>query len=104
MHLQSGLTAGFTGPARVWWTHTDNSHSIPALETEDVAYDVIVSAETIGPIQVTARLRARAFPPRFLRALAAGRPDLVNEIMVDRNRIVEMVSAPPATIQVQQAD
>ena len=81
-------------------THTDNSFSIPALETADVPYDVLVPAGTAGPIQVTARLRARAFPPRFLRALAAGRPDLVNETMVDRNRIVEMVSAPPVSIQV----
>jgi len=81
-------------------THTDNGFSIPALETADVPYDVLVPAGTAGPIQVTARLRARAFPPRFLRALAAGRPDLVNETMVDRNRIVEMVSAPPVSIQV----
>jgi hypothetical protein len=81
-------------------THTDNSHSIPALETEDVPYDVEVPAGTAGPIQVTARLRARAFPPRFLRALAVGRPDLVNETMVDRNRIVEMVSAAPDSIDV----
>jgi hypothetical protein len=81
-------------------THTDNSHSIPALETADVPYDVGVPAGTVGPINVTARLRARAFPPRFLRALAVGRPDLVNETMVDRNRIVEMVSAAPVSIDV----
>jgi hypothetical protein len=81
-------------------THTDNSHSIPALETEYVPYDVVVPVGTVGPVQVTARLRARAFPPRFLRALACGRPDLVNEKMVDRNRIVEMVSAAPLSIDV----
>jgi len=81
-------------------THTNNSFSIPALETADVPYDVIVPTDAIGPIQVTARLRARAFPPRFLRALAAGRPDLVNEKMVDRNRIVEMVSASPTSVLV----
>ena len=81
-------------------THTDNSFSIPALETADVPYDVVVPTGTVGPIKVTARLRARAFPPRFLRALAAGRPDLVNEKMVDRNRIVEMVTASPVNIQV----
>jgi hypothetical protein len=81
-------------------THTNNGFSIPALETADVPYDVMVPAGTVGPIQVTARLRARAFPPRFLRALAVGRPDLVNEKMVDRNRIVEMVSASPKSIQV----
>ena len=82
-------------------THTDNSHSIPALETADVPYDVMVPVYAVGPIQVSARLRARAFPPRFLRALAVGRPDLVNEKMVDRNRIVEMVTAAPASTQIQ---
>ena len=84
-------------------THTDNTHSIPALETEVVPYDVTVPAGAVSPIEVTARLRARAFPPRFLRALAAGRPDLVNETMVDRNRIVEMVTASPARVRVKRA-
>lgn len=82
-------------------THTNNSFSIPALETADVPYDVVLPAVTVGPIKVTARLRARALPPRFLRALAAGRPDLVNEKMVDRNRIIEMVTASPLSIQVR---
>ncbi len=81
-------------------THTNNSFSIPALETANVPYDVVLPAGTVGPIQVTTRLRARAFPPRFLRALATGRPDLVNEKMVDRNRVVEMVTASPVSIQV----
>ena len=83
-------------------THTDNSFSIPPLETAEVRYDVEVPAGVTGPLRITARLRARAFPPRFLRALAAGRPDLVNEKMIDRNRIVEMVSATPAYVQILQ--
>jgi hypothetical protein len=83
-------------------THTDNGFSIPALETVDVPYDVDIPSDAVDPITVTARLRARAFPPRFLRALACGRPDLVNEKMVDRNRIVEMVSAAPHNIEVMQ--
>jgi len=82
-------------------THTDNSHSIPALETAEVRYDVAVPAGSVGPLQINVRLLARAFPPRFLRALAAGRPDLVNEEMVDRNRIVEMVSAAPVNVPIQ---
>lgn len=81
-------------------THTDNSFSIPALETVNVQYDVQVPADISG-LNISARLRARAFPPRFLRALAAGRPDLVNEKMVDRNRIVEMVSATPVTVLIE---
>jgi len=82
-------------------THTDNSFSIPALETVDVRYDVEVPAVADGPLHISARLRARAFPPRFLRALAEGRPDLVNEKMVDRNRIVEMVTATPVNVTIQ---
>ncbi len=82
-------------------THTDNSFSIPALKTVDVRYDVDVPAGIEGPLQINVRLRARAFPPRFLRALATGRPDLVNEKMVDRNRIVDMVSAVPVKVQIQ---
>ena len=83
-------------------THTDNSFSIPALETANVQYDVEVpTGMDISELNISARLRARAFPPRFLRALAAGRPDLVNEKMVDRNRIVEMVSATAVTVRIQ---
>ncbi len=59
---------------------------IPALKTVDVRYDVDVPTGIEGPLQINVRLRARAFPPRFLRALAAGRPDLVNEKMVDRKQ------------------
>lgn len=81
-------------------THTDNSFSIPPLETVDMRYDVVVPTGING-LHVAARLRARAFPPRFLRTLAAGRPDLVNEKMVDRNRIVEMVAATPVNVTVE---
>jgi len=81
--------------------HMDNSFSIPALETEHVRYDVTVPTDGIvGPLTITSRLRFRAFPPRFLRALSAGRPDLVTEAMVDRNRIVNMTSAMPVTVGV----
>jgi mono/diheme cytochrome c family protein len=82
-------------------THTDNTFSIPPLETERVRYDVTIPASAAGPISVSARLRFRALPPRFLRALAQGRPDLVNEKMIDRNRIVEMATAGQVTIQLQ---
>jgi len=82
-------------------THTNNSFSIPPLETEHVRYDVDIPAGTIGPIAISARLRFRALPPRFLRALAQGRPDLVNEKMIDCNRIVEMATANPVVMQVQ---
>ncbi len=82
-------------------THTNNSFSIPPLETEQVRYDVDIPADAVGPITASARLRFRALPPRFLRALAQGRPDLVNEKMIDRNRIVEMATANPVVMQVQ---
>jgi len=80
--------------------HTDNSHSIPALETEHVRYDVAIPADAVGPLTITSRLRFRAFPPRFLRTLSAGRPDLVTEVMLDRNRIVDMDEAMPVSVNV----
>ena len=81
--------------------HTDNSFSIPALETEHVRYDVEVpTAGVVGPLTITSRLRFRAFPPRFLRALSAGRPDLVTEAMIDRNRVVDMTAAMPVSVDV----
>jgi len=73
--------------------HMDNSHSIAPLQTALVRYDVPLSVSAISPLSVRARLRFRAFPPHFLRALAAARPDLVDEALVDRNRIVEMAVA-----------
>jgi hypothetical protein len=81
-------------------THTNNNFSIPPLETVHVRYDVDIPANAVGPVTVSARLRFRALPPRFLRALAQGRPDLVNEKMIDRNRIVEMTAADPVVMQV----
>ena len=80
--------------------HTNNTFSIPPLETESVRYDIDIPASVTGPVEITARLRFRAFPPRFLRALAEGRPDLVTEEMVDRNRIVEMETAVPISIMI----
>ena len=79
--------------------HTDNSFSIPALETEQVRYDVVIPADAVGPLTITSRLRFRALPPRFLRALSAGRPDLVTETIVDRNRIIDMVEAMPVSVE-----
>ncbi|MFQ5665463.1 MAG: multiheme c-type cytochrome [Candidatus Binatia bacterium] len=73
--------------------HMDNSHSLPALEHARVRYDVPVPHRLRGVLQISARLRFRAFPPRFLRAMAQARPDLVSEATVDRNRIVDMAEA-----------
>jgi hypothetical protein len=71
----------------------DNSHSIPPLATKRVRYDVPLPTSVQGPLGVSVRLRFRAFPPRFLRALARARPDLLSEVEVDRNRVVEMAAA-----------
>jgi hypothetical protein len=73
--------------------HMDNSHSIPPLETRRFVYDVPLPRTVQEPVVVRARLRFRAFPPRFLRLLARARPDLLDEALVDRNRIVEMAQA-----------
>jgi hypothetical protein len=81
--------------------HMDNSHSIPPLETESVRYDVLIPVGTTGPISITARLRFRPFPPRFLRLLAQARPDLVDEALVDRNTIIEMAATAPHSVMVQ---
>lgn len=70
--------------------HMDNGHSIPPLETVRVRYDVPVPGDAAGRISVRVRLRFRPFPPRFVRFLAETRPDLVDETIVDRNRIVDM--------------
>jgi hypothetical protein len=74
-------------------TAMDNTGAIPPLATARARYDVPVPADAHGPLRVSARLRFRAFPPRFLRALAGARPDLVDEALVDRNRIVDMADA-----------
>ena len=44
----------------------------------------------MGPVEVQARLRFRAFPPKILRLLSKEAPDLVTEEMVDKNTIVDM--------------
>ncbi len=82
--------------------HVDNSHSIPPLETESIRYDVLIPSGHAGPLTITARLRFRAFPPRFLRLLAQVRPDLLSEEIVDRNLIVEMAEAVPVAVSVTQ--
>ncbi len=73
--------------------HMDNSHSLPPLETVWTQYDVPLPDAISGPVQVGVRLRFRAFPPHFLRLLAQARPDLVDEALVDRNRIIDMAEA-----------
>ena len=73
--------------------HMDNTHSIPPLETIWTRYDVPVAESARGPLHIAARLRFRAFPPHFLRTLARARPDLVDEALIDRNRIVDMAEA-----------
>ncbi len=73
--------------------HMDNSHSVRPLETVWTRYDVPLPASVVGPVEISARLRFRAFPPHFLRTLARARPDLVDEALVDRNRIVDMAEA-----------
>lgn len=73
--------------------HMDNSHSVPPLETVRTQYDVPLPDGVQGPVQVSVRLRFRPFPPRFLRLLALARPDLVNETIVDHNRVVDMAEA-----------
>jgi hypothetical protein len=82
-------------------THMNNSFSLPALTTERVPYDVLIPDDSQSPLQITARLRFRPFPPRFLRLLAEIRPDLVDEALVDRNVIIEMAEATPLTVTVQ---
>jgi hypothetical protein len=81
--------------------HMDNTHSIPPLETRTNRYDVTVPGNTQGPLTVTARLRFRAFPPRFLRLLAQVAPNLLDEAVVDRNLIVEMAQADPVAVTVR---
>jgi hypothetical protein len=80
--------------------HMDNSHSIPPLETASVPYDVNVPAGTPGPLTVKARLRFRAFPPRFMRILSQVKPDVVTEEMVDMNVVIDMVEAPVTSVPV----
>ncbi len=73
--------------------HMNNGHSIAPLAKVAVPYDIDVPADAGFPIDVRARLRFRPFPPRFLRALAQARPELVNEAIVDKNRIIDMAEA-----------
>ena len=73
--------------------HMDNSHSLDMLVPTTVRYDVPrPDRELVGDLFVQARLRYRAFPPHFLRALAQRTPELVTEAIVDQNEIVDMAS------------
>ncbi|KPJ95286.1 MAG: hypothetical protein AMJ55_04195 [Gammaproteobacteria bacterium SG8_15] len=80
--------------------HMNNSISIPPLETRTNTYDVPLPADVEGPITIRARLLFRAFPPRFLRFLAeqTAEFDLIDEALVDRNKIVEMVGPKTVTV------
>lgn len=73
--------------------HMNNSNSIPPLQTRSNQYDIQLPAGITGPVTVRARLLFRAFPPRFLRFLAQRTAEfnLIDEALVDRNKIVEMV-------------
>jgi len=83
--------------------HMNNSISIPPLQTRTNTYDIpLHNKAVIGPITVKARLLFRAFPPRFLRFLAeqSAEFNLINESMVDRNKIVEMIGPQIVTVTV----
>lgn len=82
--------------------HMNNSISIPPLQTRTNTYDIQLPAGVQGPVTVRARLLFRAFPPRFLRFLAAqtARFNLVDEAIVDRNRIVEMIGPQITTVTI----
>jgi hypothetical protein len=73
--------------------HFNNTRSLPPLETVEVPYDVPIPGDAPRPLRISTRLRFRHFPPRFLRMLAVGRPDLVDEALVDRLEIIEMAEA-----------
>jgi hypothetical protein len=81
--------------------HMDNTHSIPPLETRTNRYDIPVPEGLEGALTVRARLRFRAFPPRFLRLLVQVTPDTLDEAVVDRNLIVDMVEAEPIEVTVR---
>jgi hypothetical protein len=71
--------------------HIDNSRALAPFERRSWLYEIPAPERTIvGPIEVQARLRFRAFPPKFLRLLAKEAPGLVTEEMIDRNTIVDM--------------
>jgi hypothetical protein len=79
----------------------DNTHSSPPLETRTNRYDIPVPEGLEGALTVRARLRFRAFPPRFLRLLVQVTPDTLDEAVVDRNLIVDMVEAEPIEVTVR---
>ncbi len=81
--------------------HMDNSYAIPALETVESQYDVPLLFRAASPLTVKARLRFRAFPPKFLRFMAQKRPGLVTEAMVDRNEIIDMAEV-DATVNISR--
>lgn len=73
--------------------HFNNSRSLPPLETVRVPYRIPLPRGLVGPLTLRARLRFRHFPPRFLRMLAEGRPDLVTEATVDQLEIIDMAES-----------
>ena len=82
--------------------HMNNSISIPPLQTRTNTYDIQLPAGVQGPITVRGRLLFRAFPPRFLRFLAQQTAafNLIDEAMVDRNKIVEMIGPQITSVMV----
>ncbi|MBK6686159.1 MAG: hypothetical protein IPG45_16920 [Deltaproteobacteria bacterium] len=71
----------------------DDRRSLPPQVGVPLRYDVPLSRRLVGPVQVTATLRFRSFPPYLLRALARRHPELLSEQHVDRNLVVDMAEA-----------
>ena len=82
--------------------HMNNSISIPPLQTRTNSYDINLPAGVAGPITVQARLLFRALPPRFMRFLAEQTAEfnLIDEAMVDKNKIIEMVGAQTVSVTI----
>ena len=88
-----------TGERRVVFSPTsanaiDNTRSLEPFVPRPVRYDVpLPERPLVGDLRVRARLRYRSFPPEFLRALHEVAPELVDEALIDRNRVVDMAEA-----------
>ncbi len=70
-----------------------NGEALRPFEPRVARYTVPWREGLIGPLEIHARLRFRSFPPKVLRALAERSPELVDEALVDRLRIIDMAEA-----------